>query len=215
MQKSARDLISQTVDRLMQHYRLLDTLDPTEVEAGNLLEELGDLRGEFLEHEVAVIRTHSCDSAAEEEGAEQAYSRRIAELRPGAADNPAIRLALDIHGAKSVLCNLPMPSSLRSYIADRLVDEVRPSKPANRRKVFPFRDLLIVDIIEDLVKHEGLKAYGSSAEGFEGSACWVVAEAQRQLGRTPNSPRTVAKILLKVRKAEKAELRAASLATGR
>lgn len=108
-----------------------------------------------------------------------------------------------------------MPSSLRSYIADRLVDEVRPSKPANRPKVFPLRDLLIVDIIEDLVKHEGLKAYGSSTEGFEGSACWVVAEAQRQLGRTPNSPRTVAKILLKVRKAKKAEVRAASLATGR
>lgn len=208
MQKSAFDLIPQAVDRLAEHYRLLDTLDPLEVEAGNLLDELGDLRSAFLEHEVVSFTAHSDENST---GDNHSYSRRIEELRLQAYDSPAVALALDIHAAKSVLYNLSMPFSLRRYVADRLVDDVRPAKPANRPKVFPLRDLMIVEVIEDLVKENGLSQYGSPSNGYANSACWVVAKAQQQLGQTPNSPQTVAKILLRARKAEKLEKRAASL----
>lgn len=214
MQKSALDLIPQTVDRLAEHYRLLDTIDPVEVEAGNLLDELGDLRRAYLEHEVASFKACSDDNATSD-GEHHGYPRKIEELRCSADSSPAVALALNIHARKSVLYNLLMPFSLRHYIADRLFDESGSSKPAKQNETFPFRDAMTVDVIEDLVKHDGLNAYGSSAEGFAGSACWVVAEAQRQLGRRPNSPQGVAKILLHARKADKIDQRTAPLCSER
>ncbi|MBM3604883.1 MAG: hypothetical protein FJX25_09035 [Alphaproteobacteria bacterium] len=213
MRKSVLELIPQTVDRLVEHYQFLDALNPIDAETGNLLEELEDLKVKFIEHEFSIFKPPSGGRAIEEEGTEHAYSRRITELIDSAAANPAAALALDIHAANCVLYNLPMPFSLRGYIADRLVGDVPSSKPANRPKVFPLRDALIVDVIEGLVQRHGLSAYGSAADGFAGSACWVVAEAQRQLGRTPNSPRTVAKMLMIARRAEKAEAQAAAMAS--
>lgn len=214
MKKSAQDLIPQTVDRLVEHYQLLDTLDPTEVEAGILLEELDNLRTEFLKHQAAIIRAHLCENSFKDELV-PSYSRRIEELIDSVASSPATGLALNVHVSKSVRYELPMPFNLRMYVVDRLMDHPLSSKPNKRSTVSPLRDTLIVDVIEDLVKESGLNAYGVSGEGFAGSACWVVAEAQRQLGRMPNSPRTVAKILLRARKAEKAERRDPSSAASR
>lgn len=127
------------------------------------------------------------------------YAPRIEHLIAKEDRHPAETYALDLHAISYLETGETIPAPLRSYIIKRILDLRHPKTANGAPKVDEERNLQFVALIEELISSYGLTAYGSVENVAEGSACWIVAQANIKLGKQPREGRSIAKIFLKVR----------------
>lgn len=128
------------------------------------------------------------------------YAPRIVHLIAKEDRHPAETYALDLHAISYRKTGETIPAPLRSYIIKRILVLQHPQTANGAPKIDEERNLQFVALIEELISSYGLPAYGSVEDVAEGSACWLVAQANIKLGKRPREGRTIAKIFLKVRK---------------
>jgi hypothetical protein len=207
-------------ERLEEHYRTLDAIGPyqSELDLADLLEELGELKVAFHRGDTSEARYATNIGEYELElawrrgiavdgsniGPISPYLRRLETLKARAGEDPLAAESLDLHAKSYLFSGQAIPIGLRAYIADRL-DGLKPARNRGGQRLSELRDHMLAYVMEEVVSKFGLFAYGSAKNDFEASACRVVAKAQLKLGRHPNSPRPLARILQSARRAAKAE----------
>lgn len=209
-------LVDMTAAKLEELYREIDevSLSPVEDEGLDLLEELEIGKNhlfplaekdrddiDLIEKSLITQRwRQGMDPADRPDNDRPTYAVALHDLVVRNNRSHAETYGLDLHAVSYLNSRNPIPSIIRRYLAERLMSLPRPKSNGGRSKENDWRNYGIVSIIEDLARDYKLPVYSKIDDVKEQSACWIVAEAQKKLGRSPRSPSTVAKLYLAVNK---------------
>ncbi|MDO6733022.1 hypothetical protein Q4577_23760 [Marinovum sp. 2_MG-2023] len=223
MPPSREVLIEMTAAKLEKIYQEIDRAALTSVECAGmeLAEELETAK--VAEGNIDESKTSALSSATKWELSDAwrrglhpddhtgatptSYALRIEHLIANEDRHPAETYALDVHAISYLETGETIPASLRSFIIKRLLELRHPKTADGAPRVDEERNLQLVALIEELISSYGLTAYGSVENVAEGSACWIVAQANIKLGKRPREGRCIAKIFRKVRNELKASRR--------
>lgn len=216
MPHSCEDLIEMTAVKLEEIYQEIDRVALTPVESAGLelAEKLKSAKvaaGNIDESKTSALSpaTNWTLSEAHRRGLRlddqpaampRSYAQWIDRLVSKDDRHPAETYALDLHAISNLETGEAITPPLRSYIIKRILDHPHPKTAGGAPNVDDVRNLQIVALIEELISTYGLTAYGRVEDVAEGSACWIVAQANIKLGKRPREGRSIAKIFLKVRK---------------
>jgi len=127
------------------------------------------------------------------------HEKIVERVRIMSETDPHVYSALALFAIRSLEREYRLCAPLRGFVIEVLSGDRKPPSGRGARRTHPFRDLFISFVLDDLVAQGGLHPTRNDATEPGMSACDIVAEAMRALGRQPASYDAIKRIWINTR----------------